>query len=128
MGNNGYGERNSRGETLINFARSNELKIVNTFFKAKSKRKFTWESKIANNQIVRNGIDFILVRKNELKFVKSFNVLSKFEFESDHKLIRMPFKIKKTFMKKQIQNFIPKITFCNDEKNKKISKNNSEKL
>lgn len=37
----GYGDRNERGQKLINFAIENRLVILNTFFKKKSKNKWT---------------------------------------------------------------------------------------
>lgn len=115
MGKFGYGERNERGELLINFARENDFFFTNTMFKCRQKRRSTWECKLANNRIVQNEIDFILVRKIQIKMVKNFKVLSKFEFESDHKLIRMCFKLKN--LEKKIfryEKIVPRIKFDND--------------
>ena len=40
VGKFGYGERNERGEDLINFAVAHDFKIMNTFFqKSDSKRR-----------------------------------------------------------------------------------------
>lgn len=48
---NGYGERNERGQTLIDFALENQLAILNTFFKKKTKRRWTW---LSPNKLYKN--------------------------------------------------------------------------
>lgn len=42
MGQHGFGERNDRGERLINYAFQYQLSIMNSFFKKKMKRRWTW--------------------------------------------------------------------------------------
>jgi exonuclease III len=42
MGRHGYGERNERGERLLEFASKNDLLITNTRFQQKDSRKWTW--------------------------------------------------------------------------------------
>ena len=42
VGKFGYGERNERGEDLINFAMAHNFKITNTYFQKKSNKKWTW--------------------------------------------------------------------------------------
>lgn len=44
----GYRERNKRGERLLQFAQENNLSIMNTFFKKKSKQRWTWTSPDGN--------------------------------------------------------------------------------
>lgn len=39
-----YGTRNARGQRLIDLAMENKLAIINTYFKKKKKRKWTWQS------------------------------------------------------------------------------------
>ena len=41
MGQYGIGDMNERGETLIDFGESNNLKLAATFFKKKCNRKWT---------------------------------------------------------------------------------------
>ena len=60
MGKFGFGERNERGERLLQFASINELYILNTKFKHKASRKWTWESPNGRD---RNMIDLILIKK-----------------------------------------------------------------
>ena len=42
VGPHGYGERNDRGERLLEFASQNELFITYTRFQQKDIRKWTW--------------------------------------------------------------------------------------
>ncbi|CAG4978895.1 unnamed protein product [Colias eurytheme] len=44
LGNYGYGIRNARGDRLIQYAQENKLSIMNTYFKKRSSRKWTWLS------------------------------------------------------------------------------------
>ena len=56
----GLGSRNTRGDSLINFAESHQLKIINTFFKKRLHRRWTW---ISPNGVTKNEIDYILTDK-----------------------------------------------------------------
>ena len=44
MGKFGIGERNDRGEILVNFAERYHFRIMNTFFQKRVGRKWTWRS------------------------------------------------------------------------------------
>lgn len=89
MGEHGYGKRNERGERLINFALENKLSIMNTFFKKKASRKWTW---LSPNQKTKNEIDFIMT--NSPRLITNFEVLTHITFASDHKLLRATFVLK----------------------------------
>ncbi len=41
MGNFGYGTRNDRGQTIVDFCKNNSLKVASTFFKKRKGRKWT---------------------------------------------------------------------------------------
>ena len=43
-GSFGYGVRNDRGDDLINFATAHGFKIMNTYYKKKKNRRWTWRS------------------------------------------------------------------------------------
>ena len=58
MGEFGIGDRNPRGEILINFAEEQKLFISNTMFKKAKNRYWTWESP---NKESYNLIDYIFV-------------------------------------------------------------------
>ncbi|XP_052738156.1 uncharacterized protein LOC128198192 [Bicyclus anynana] len=75
----GYGTRNGRGEMLIEFAFENNLPILNTFFKKKDKRRWTWRSPDGST---KNEIDFIL--SNLKGNVTNIEVID-LPFSSDHR-------------------------------------------
>lgn len=123
MGKFGIGIRNARGDKLINFARTKELFIANTIFNLRTERKITWELGRG-----RNEIDFFLVRKNQMKFVRSYRVINQFEFVSDHKMIRMCFKVKKILHHAKNNEKKEKIFFVNDINKIRQFNNNIENL
>ena len=55
----GLGERNERGEQLVEFCSRNDLQIMNTFFKLHARRLYTWRSP---DQTTRNQIDYIICK------------------------------------------------------------------
>ena len=83
VGLHGYNDRNQRGTRLVEFAESNNLKILNSFFKKRDKKKWTWESPNGNTH---NEIDLIMARDRTM--FQDVDVISKFEFESDHRFVR----------------------------------------
>ena len=83
VGSFGYGVRNDRGDDLINFATAHGFKIMNTYYKKKKNRRWTWRSP---NFETFNEIDYVLVDKNNI--VKNFEVLNKVNVDSDHRMIR----------------------------------------
>ena len=85
FGNFGYGIRNDRGDDLINFAIANKLKIMNTFFKKKSNKRWTWHSPNFENV---NEIDYALTDKSSI--VRNIEVLN---VDSDHRMVRCKVKI-----------------------------------
>lgn len=89
MGSFGLGDRNDRGRMLIEFSRKNELFFSNSMFEKRESRRWTWTLGRA-----RNEIDFILVRKSQRKLVIDVSVVNNFKFNSDHRMLRMCFKLK----------------------------------
>ncbi|CAG4989662.1 unnamed protein product [Colias eurytheme] len=77
------GNRNDNGQRFINYALEHNLHIMNTFYKRKQERKWTWES--PNGQI-KNEIDFITT--NKPKLFLNVEVLNNFNFFTDHRLLR----------------------------------------
>ena len=82
IGNFGVDSRNSRGDLLVEFAARNNLKIMNTFFKKRASRKWTWRGP---NGEVKNEIDFIL--SGRIDVVKDVSVINKLK-SSDHRMVR----------------------------------------
>ena len=56
----GLGDRNNRGDRLLQFCSINNLAIVNTFYKHKKTRLVTW---VSPDGKTRNQIDFVIVKK-----------------------------------------------------------------
>ena len=84
----GLGNRNQRGEMLIEFAAQNKLKVMNTFFKKSSSRKWTWQGP---NNSVKNEIDYILSSRPDV--VKDVNVITRANMGSDHRPVFAKVKI-----------------------------------
>ncbi|KAI0219981.1 Craniofacial development protein 2, partial [Lamellibrachia satsuma] len=53
----GLGQRNERGDTLIEWTTSKDYKIMNTLFQKKIERRWTWRSP---NGKMKNEIDYIM--------------------------------------------------------------------
>lgn len=85
----GYGERNSRGQRLVDFALEHKLTIINTCFKKKQKRRWTWRS--PNGQY-KNEIDYIL--SNRPSLFQNIEVMN-LNYPSDHRPIRATVKLSK---------------------------------
>lgn len=82
IGDYGVGERNERGERLIEFADANNLKILNTFYKGDLETKWTW--------ILPNGesvfeIDFMLAKSS--RGVSRVQVVQEINITSDHRAL-----------------------------------------
>ena len=60
VGNFGYGDKNDRGERLLEFALEHDMMICNTKFQQKDCRKWTWRS---NDGKTKNMIDMIPIRR-----------------------------------------------------------------
>ena len=56
----GLGQRNERGDTVVEWATSKNLKIMNTQFQKKAGRRWTWRSPDGHT---RNEIDYIMTDK-----------------------------------------------------------------
>ena len=95
----GLGERNSRGECLVNFSERHNLKIMNTFFKKKLHRRWTW---ISPNSTTKNEIDYILT--NRPQTFKDVSVINSFNTGSDHRLVRASLLINTKFERSKLTN------------------------
>lgn len=79
----GLGTRNTRGDSLVNFTERHHLKIMNTFFKKKPNRRWTW---ISPNSVTKNEIDFIITNKPHI--FTDVSVINSLNTGSDHRMVR----------------------------------------
>ena len=91
VGMHGTGNRNERGERLVEWCEMNNFPIGNTCFQQPQRRKWTWKSPGDNT---RNQIDYILISgrfKNALLSAKSYPGADCY---SDHALVLAKFRLK----------------------------------
>ena len=77
----GFGKRNMEGEMIFETADALNLAVLNTWFKKKEERLFTYE-----NGECRTVVDYILSRKSERKMVKDVKVV-RVECIKQHRLL-----------------------------------------
>lgn len=80
----GLGQRNDRGERLIQFAAEHNLVISNTFFQNHPRRLYTW---ISPDGKYRNQIDYIMFGSRWKTSVKNVHTLPGADCGSDHQLL-----------------------------------------
>ena len=78
----GLDQRNERGDTLVEWATSKNLKIMNTQFQNKAGRRWTWRSPDGNT---KNEIDYIMTDKPSM--VTDVPVLNRVNIGSDHRMV-----------------------------------------
>ena len=91
MGKYGYGDRNERGERLLEFATLHNLFICNTRFEQKPNRKWTWASP---DGIHRNMIDLILIQQRWRTSVINCRTFQSADISSDHSLVLCNIKLR----------------------------------
>lgn len=84
VGKFGLGERNERGERLLDFCTQQHFAIMNTFFQHHPRRLNTWRSP---GDRARNQIDYILINERWKTSVKNVKVYPGAECGSDHQLL-----------------------------------------
>lgn len=98
VGRFGLGERNERGDRLVQFCQEQKLIIANTLFKLPPRRLYTWTSPAHTaKNIVRNQIDFVLVNERFKNCVKSAKTYPGADVNSDHNpvVVTLSIKLKK---------------------------------
>ena len=78
----GLGQRNERGDTLVEWATSKNFKIMNKQFQKKAGRRWTWRSPDGNT---KNEIDYIMTDKPSL--VTDMTVINRVNIGSDHRMV-----------------------------------------
>ena len=90
----GTGNRNERGERLLDFAEENNLVVTNSFFFKAANRYWTWE---APGGVTKTQIDFLL--SSDRKIVQNCEVLTKVDIGSDHRMVRARVEIDQKLMR-----------------------------
>ena len=91
------GNRNERGQMLIDFCIENRLGIGNSFFKHHPRRLFTWTSPDGKT---KNQIDYILVNKRWKSSIQQTKTYPGTDCGTDHELLVSTIKIKLRKIKK----------------------------
>ena len=113
VGSYGLGERNDRGEKLVEWCKSNKFMIANIWFKNHPRR--LWTGKMLNKR-AKNQIDFILMPcrlRNAVKFCKS---MPGADAVSDHIPVISKFRIKLKKLMKTKENSKPQIHLLKEDK------------
>ncbi len=83
-GGNSWGDRNVKGEEILQFAQSYDFGVVNTFFQRKMEHLITYTSGGR-----RSVIDYILIRRNNISKVKDCKVIPGESIATQHILLTM---------------------------------------
>ena len=111
VGKFGFGERNERGDRLVEFAENHQLYVMNSFFKKKTNRKSTWRSPSGET----SEIDFILTNRKHL--FQDCSVLNSFITGSDHRMVRFRMKMNMKMEKRKLLSRKPEKVNCSNIKN-----------
>ena len=96
-GTHGLGNRNERGDRLIEFCQQNNLCVVNTWLQQPTRRLYIWKSP---GGTTRNQIDYILINEQIRNNVKQVKTYPGADIDSDHIPVVMKPKIKLKKMEK----------------------------
>lgn len=99
MGQHGLGERNERGERLIEFSTENNLIIANTFYQHPNRKLYTWRSP---GDLYRNQIDYIMINEKYRNGIQNIYTYPGADMNSDHCLLVCKIKVKLKIVKKKI--------------------------
>ena len=87
----GLGERNDRGETLVDFCKSNNLVILNTLLSHHPQRLYSWTSPDGKT---KNQIDYIMINQKWKSSVKNTRIFPGADCNSDHQLFISHLKVR----------------------------------
>jgi len=91
VGSFGLGQRNERGDRLVEFCKKNKFVATNTWFKQEKRRRYTWKKP---GDTTRYQIDYILVRQRYRNSVKGSWSYPGADIDSDHNLVAMSLNVK----------------------------------
>ncbi|XP_072934750.1 uncharacterized protein [Epargyreus clarus] len=91
IGNHGLGDRNSRGQMLLDFCAENNISIMNTWFQQHPRRLYTW---ISPNGKYKNQIDYIMINRRWRSTILCSKTRPGADCGSDHQLLVATLKIR----------------------------------
>ena len=106
----GYGEKNQEGDNILEFTQAYDLALGNSFFKKREDHYVTYRS--GTNRTV---IDYILVRRQDLRDLKDCKVIPGVSIASQHRLLVASMELK-AHHKKQQRARVKKIKWYIDAK------------
>lgn len=118
----GLGERNERGNRLVEFCTEHNLVVTNTWFKNHERRLYTW---MRPGDTGRYQIDYIMVRQRFRNQVLDCKTFPGADVDSDHNLLVMKCRLKLKKLKKGIK---PKKWELGNLKEKNIREGFQEKI
>ena len=104
IGQYGLGERNDRGNMLLEFCIGNSLAITNILFQQHPRCLYTW---VGPGNKVRNQIDYIICRQRWKSSIKIAKTLPGADIGSDHQLLiaDIRLKLKKIVSDRKVQRY-----------------------
>lgn len=102
MGKYSIGERNAKGDRLIQFCQEEHYIISDTWFKLPIRRLYTWNSpQNGKDNVVRNQIDYVLINKRYRSNIVSAKAYPGTDVGSDHnpKIIKIRVRLKRNIKK-----------------------------
>ncbi|XP_045471740.1 craniofacial development protein 2-like [Harmonia axyridis] len=95
IGDYGLGERNQRGDRLVEFCREKKLVVCNTLFRLPTRRIYTWRSPAdTKDRIVRNQIDYVTIDKRFRNSIMSAKTYPGADIASDHNPVICQLKVR----------------------------------
>lgn len=125
----GLGEQNDRGERLTQFCQEQQLIIMNTWFQLPKRRLYTWKAPSDSRElIVRNQIDYIMVKKRFRNAVKNVKTYPSADANTDHVLLAAKVKIRLKKVNTTSKQFINTLKLQQTEARQKVKESISHKL